>query len=131
MWISQSEYRKLVDARVSARQDTQAAYDRLDQSLSENEKLVNELSKANERLEMMSVCVIDTLREALGMGEPNTPPAPIAERQEMPKEIEEAIQTTFPDDAVIQAANLKYAYSQAPRWESYAKEVADEIRQGA
>lgn len=124
-WVS----RELVNLAERRRCD---ATTYLDQVLGENERLLDELAKANERLEMMSVCVIDTLREALGMGEPAiAAAAPSTERQQMPKEIEEAIQTTFPDDAVIQAANLKYAYSQAPRWESYAKEIADEIRQGA
>lgn len=119
-----------------AKVDAYSAHDRLDAVLSENERLLKLLSDERERNEMMAVCVIDTLREALGMEQPVTAPTVasdwkgVASVPDMPKEIEAAIATTFPGDKTIYDANVAYAWSQEHRWENYAKEVAEEIRQG-
>lgn len=150
MIISQSTYNGLVNRAAQSVQNAQDAYDRLDQVLGENERLLKLLEDERGRNQDMAACVIDTLREALGMEQTKETPLTYTTTQagngtitystpsiwagalpEMPKVIEEAIQSTFPDDAVIQEANRKYAYSQESRWDSYAKEIADEIRQGA
>lgn len=137
MIVSRSTYNGLVNRAATSMQNSQDAYDRLDQVLGENERLLKLLEDERNRNQDMAACVIDTLREALGMDQPKPipsdgiPGAQVPFTPQMPKEIDAAIAETFPDDTVIRSANIKYAYSQQHRWEGYATEIADEIRQGA
>lgn len=132
MPVRRKEYDRVSAMLYSARQDTQSAYDRLDQALFENGKLLDLLDKERERSEMLSICLTETLREALGMGqETKVQAVQVPESPEMPKAIREAIDNTFPGDQAIRQANESYAFSQRHRWDSETAEVVDEIANGA
>ena len=132
--LLEHNYGKLRDEVLDARRDSEYSYARLDELLSENKQVLTLLAGERERNEMMTTCVIDTLREALGVEPPKAQQAAdnqaAAFEPEVPKEVQAAIDATFPGDSVIRAANVHYAYSQSHRWNTESLELADEIRQG-
>ena len=150
MFVRRSEYIALEKRHQMSLRDSQAAYDRLDACLYENGKLIEALEKERERNEMMQICMVDTLREALNLNQatgtvtaidssgitvtarpPIMAPPGLYSEPEMPAVISEAIKDTFPGDVAIQSVNTEYAFSQRDRWATEAEMVAAEIKHGA